>query len=247
VSKDELEVAMLPDGQTLSGMMSDKMWEDLTTALDDIPPETLDRYQPWVVSAIVAGRLRPEGDSMDYTLMMRATEQDRELVFLEDFEDVASKLDDIPPEQTVMEIAAMLYLADDYVAGIQRLMDLYRWGDVATMREEMWGIPQDAEQPEEEAEESTTNDVLLRQRNLEWFPTIKQRVHDGGSFIAVGLAHLIGPHNLLDMLEDEGYQPIRRLKHSELGKQQIGLRQAARRGTPHSLAPARAALYRLGQ
>lgn len=248
LSSEELETAMLPEGKTLSGMMSEDMWEDLTAALDDVSPERLDRFQPWVVSAMVAGRLRPKGEAMDYTFTARAAEQRRELVFLEDFVDVATKLDDIPHEQTVMQIAAMLYLADEYVAGIHRLMDLYRWGDVATMREEMWGIPQDAEQLEdEEAEESTSDDILLRQRNLDWFAAIKQHVRDGGSFIAVGLAHLIGPHNLLEMLEDEGYEPIRRLKHSQIGKQQKGLRQTGRWGNPRFPLPARAALYRLAE
>ena len=48
--------------------------------------------------------------------------------------------------------------------------------------------------------------LALRDRNREWLTkfTLAQQNHDS-IFIAAGLAHFIGPYNLLEMLRNEGF------------------------------------------
>lgn len=47
---------------------------------------------------------------------------------------------------------------------------------------------------------------LLKQRNFDWLPQIEMMLsNDNVEFVLVGAAHLVGPHGLLNLLENEGY------------------------------------------
>lgn len=48
------------------------------------------------------------------------------------------------------------------------------------------------------------SDPLLRDRNLRWLPKIDDWQLEDGTVVAAGLAHFIGPDNLLDLLRTSG-------------------------------------------
>lgn len=59
------------------------------------------------------------------------------------------------------------------------------------------------------------NEVFLKNRNELWFKEFMEAHEEYNSiFLAAGLAHLIGSHNLLDMLEKEGFS-VERMTCSE--------------------------------
>jgi uncharacterized protein YbaP (TraB family) len=49
-------------------------------------------------------------------------------------------------------------------------------------------------------------------RNQEWFPQLEKYIQLNGTFVAVGLAHLLGPHGILEWAQGKRYT-IKRSKH----------------------------------
>ncbi|MCF0195403.1 MAG: TraB/GumN family protein [Bacteroidaceae bacterium] len=49
-------------------------------------------------------------------------------------------------------------------------------------------------------------DLMLKDRNLRWLPTIETEIKQQPTFIAVGFAHVIGPNNIVDLLRAKGYK-----------------------------------------
>jgi len=51
--------------------------------------------------------------------------------------------------------------------------------------------------------------LLLSARNERWIPFLEQLAHEGGAFVAVGAAHLVGKDGVVALLRAHGYRVAR--------------------------------------
>jgi uncharacterized protein YbaP (TraB family) len=228
IADDELvRYGLLPEDVILEDLLPAEAWTELVRLLsDELPADALQVLQPWLVSIFVGQELLPDdGDvAMDLRFTEEAATAGKELLFLERFADVAALELEIPLEEQALDLAALLANPDAYREGVALLEAVYRDGDRALMRT-LLGADSNETDPADE--------LFLRRRNEAWLPQIEQQLQKP-MFIAVGLAHLLGPYDLLDMLAESGYQA--EYVGAAIDAEVAALRQASTT-PPHSIAP----------
>ncbi|HEY5950536.1 MAG TPA: TraB/GumN family protein, partial [Kofleriaceae bacterium] len=143
----------------------------------------------------------------DGVLHGRATNSHKKIVFLESLESEAAVL------EKWMNTRALKDMLDDLAGNEQRSKDMlaaYVAGDEAKLlaiqdsERQQW---KDKGRPLGEYDEQMED--LLYKRNASWIAPIEKLHAEGGGFIAVGAAHLIGPKSVLELLQQQGFKITR--------------------------------------
>lgn len=197
LSASVIESMLLPPELRLDELVPPHVWSALVELLPELRPEVLARVQPWAVSLMVQSRIVTDDvEAMDLVFTEAAANDGKNLVFLETFDEVGGALDELPLDESLDELIALVEQRDSLQAAVDALADLYRSGDADAIRQALFS--------EGEAGASREDELILRDRNLNWLPAIEAQLARGGAFIAVGLGHWIGPFNLVDLLAQRG-------------------------------------------
>lgn len=194
-----------PPGERLSSQFSDADWESIERAarLVGIPMRELERSRPWLATImistqfIVSQGLDPSA-GVDAVMAQRARELGKALDALETPTDQITLFSSLPPDvqramllQTVTEIDE----TGDYIDAINRA-----WiaGDTEELSALLHG-------PMEGFEE--VREAVLIARNRNWANIMEAWAdRPGHVLMIVGVGHLVGPDNLLDMLRARGFE-----------------------------------------
>jgi uncharacterized protein len=191
--------AMLPPGQSLRAMLGERTWLLLKEAAGDIQEEYLDRMSAWSAMQMVLARLYPTVLPLDLAMLREAEKQKKELVFLETLEFQLAMAAEVTDTKSVAE------LVDDSSEArglLSRLVTAYNAGDVAEVERAALDPANYSDRPE-------LMERVIFARNRDWIPKLLPMLDQGGTFVAVGAAHLIGPHGLLKAFEAKGYKVTR--------------------------------------
>ncbi len=192
--------AMLPPDRSLSGMVSPAVWKELVVMAKGVLPESaLDRMKPWFVIAALIGTMVPTKAPMEPAFLELASEADKRLVFLE------TPTEQIDLFEKVMDVDDLVEMVEERAKGERKLAELrraYRAGDAAAAERA-------ALDPEELEKEPAKMDALIFARNRAWMRPLVKELARGKVFVAVGLAHLLGPQGLVAALDKEGYEVVR--------------------------------------
>ena len=166
----------------------------------------IDPMQP----AIAATMLSLEGmemtPPMDGTLLGRAKNKDKRIIYLEPAA-LQAKL--LLKWMNVKALKAMLD-EENMAANLNELRDAYIIGDEAKMEAEMADDKASNLAHGYTAEEYDLQmKEMLLDRNASWIAPIEAMHAGGGGFIAVGAAHLIGKGSVLDLLTKKGFKVTR--------------------------------------
>jgi uncharacterized protein YbaP (TraB family) len=182
------DLARLPPGKGLDAQLPASDWYDLRDALRGVIKEDdLKRARPWYAMARLSATVAPSpSPTMDFALAERAKSKNVPVDALESWEVQLAAIADtvqIPDlQQAIHERGRMrcelASLKASYVAGDQPVME--RRLLIAETHE------------------------LVVERSKAWMPTI-EGLFQGGGFVAVGLAHLLGDEGVPAMLERAGY------------------------------------------
>lgn len=195
------------DGTTLRDELGEEYWKKLEAAIGAGAAQQMLNVKPMIPATMLAMRGLPNTPSMDGVLHGRAVNQKKNIVFLEPIELQVELL------EKWMNARALKDLLDDLPGSEARAKDLlaaYVSGDSAAIlavhdrERELWlekGRP--AREYEEQMED------LLYKRNAAWIAPIEKLHAEGGGFIAVGAAHVVGPRGVLDLLEKKGFAVTR--------------------------------------
>jgi uncharacterized protein YbaP (TraB family) len=195
------------DGTTLKDELGPEYWKKLEDALGAAQAAQLNKLKPMVPATLISLRGLPQTAPMDGVLHARATRQNKHIVFLEPFELQATVL------LKWMNARALKDMLDDIAgtdARAKKMLDAYVAGEgeqLMAVFEEERAIWKKNGRPESEFDEQMTD--LLYKRNASWIASIEKLHAEGGGFVAVGAAHLIGPGSVLDLLEKQGYKVTR--------------------------------------
>ena len=193
---------MLPEGQTLRGLMTDEQRAAYEGGLAKIglPAEAFDMMEPWLAAiALVQIVTQATGYDKDRgveTVLEATVPEGTERIGLETIEFQLSVFDELPIDQ---QILYLIEGSEDPLEGIEtlnQLVDVWARGDIEAlgklMNEGFMAHPNLAER-------------LLYQRNANWAEWLDVRMDDPGTvFVAVGAGHLAGEKSVQDYLAERG-------------------------------------------
>jgi len=206
-----IQAALLPPERSLSSIVGKAVWERLLARIGgQIPPPMLDRLEPWL-PAVMLGlqdlaraleQLKPGSETrlMDVELMKQAKALGKELAHFETVEQQIAIFESIPLEEQVRELSDTLESDDSGQA--HALLTSFEAGDQEALARAIFDNEQQQSAP-------GFYDRVLYERNVRWLPVIENEIARGGSFIAVGAAHLLGERGLLAELTKRGYTVAR--------------------------------------
>lgn len=193
------------DGSSLEDELGPEYWKKLEDAMGAQEAARLRGFKPMIPATVLSMRGLPQTAPMDGVLFGRATNQKKNIVYLEAIEAEGAVL------EKWMNAKALKDMLDDLALGEKRSKDMlaaYIAGDenrILALNEEEKADFLKHGRTQKEYDEQMED--LLYHRNASWIPGI-EKMH-GGAFIAVGAMHLIGPKSVLELLQQKGYKVTR--------------------------------------
>jgi uncharacterized protein YbaP (TraB family) len=194
----------LPDGQTLSEVISQETYELLGQRLLELEldPKLFERSRPWMLAVtLTALELQRAGysqsDGVDLHFYRRAKEDDKALTGLETVDFQIGLFAGLSREQDEAFLRYTLHEIETVIPLVDRLVSSWDAGDV----EEVAGLLSEGyeEFPELFAR-------LVTDRNRRWLPELEGLLRGNETaFAVVGALHLVGEHGLIEMLRKRGY------------------------------------------
>lgn len=157
--------------------------------------------RPWS-AGLTIGQAMAEKAGMKAELgveaVLGAEVGEKSVKFLEDGAQVLLNMAQIDDEAQLAEFETALRILVDNPYQTDFLQEAWRDGDLAALKQmTMSQMPAGSEMYR----------VMIRDRNRAWTPKLVEELQgEGVSFVAVGAAHLIGPHGLPRLLSREGYE-----------------------------------------
>lgn len=187
--------------------LGEKHWKKLEDTIGADVAARLDGMKPMVAATMMSMRGLPNTTQMDTLLLARAQNKHKKIVYLEKAEHEAAIL------EKWMNLKALKAMLDDVEAGAkqtQEMLEAYVTGDDVKMVALSDGEKANAlKHGYTEAEYNESMQDMLYGRNAAWIEPIEKLHAEGGGFVAVGAMHLVGPKNVLAMLEAKGYKITR--------------------------------------
>lgn len=197
-----LAQAMLPQGQSLRGLMSaeDKTRYETALAGLDLPAQSFDGYEPWLAAMVLSvAPLAKEGFStangVDEALGVKAKARQLKHGALETYEYQLGLFDSLPLDTQKVYLSRVVQDLPNIKQDIGRMVDAWKHGDAEQLAELM----NDGE------DYPGMFELLLTNRNRNWAVWIKERLKQPGTvFLAVGAGHLAGPGSVQEQLGAHG-------------------------------------------
>ena len=189
--------------ETLDEDLGPAYYKKLEDALGKNEAAMMKPLKPMIPATLLSLRRFPKTPPMDGVLHARASNAHKKLVYLEPIETQVAVLD---KWMNVRALKDMLDDLDGTDARAKQMADAYIAGDGDTLmavferERELW---KQKGRPESEFDEQMAD--LLYKRNASWIEPIEKLHAEGGGFIAVGAAHLLGPKSVLELLAARGF------------------------------------------
>ncbi len=204
-----MELGRLPTPVPLASRLSDdlKPQADALLKATGLPPGALDGMESWLAALtlvqieVARAGLDPSA-GVDLALIARARAAAKPLVGLETVRGQLALFDGLPEADQRLLLASAIADAGKTAEQMQDLVAAWAAGDVERILKDF----DDASlSPELEKR-------LFRDRNVAWADWVQAALkRPGRHFMAVGAAHMAGPHSLIAMLKARGLR-VRRLQ-----------------------------------
>jgi uncharacterized protein YbaP (TraB family) len=200
-------LALLPQGQTLRGGMSEsdrQAFEGAMTA-NGLAPGAYDRFEPWFAAVALSNvPLAKAGydpaSGVEATLDARAKILKRPHIGLETPEYQLSLFDALPAETQKNYLNEIVKHSPTLASELIAIVEEWKRGNPGKLAELMNA---DEDDPHMVA-------VLLTNRNYAWAQWIKARMAKPGKiFLAVGAGHMAGRGSVIDQLQKLGFTATR--------------------------------------
>ena len=133
---------------------------------------------------------------MDLELITLARKQDKAVRYLESMDEQIAVFESVPIEEQVSELKRAL--TDDGAAQSRALVHAFASGDEKQLAQAVFDDSQLSRAP-------GFYKAVLFDRNDRWIPMIERAMSEQPTFVAVGVAHLLGSRGLISQLKQRGY------------------------------------------
>jgi uncharacterized protein YbaP (TraB family) len=205
-----MQAMMLPPERTLSAVAGSAVFGRLAEELgEDVPAAVLERLRPWAASAVFvqhwvsANVPGAPAEGMDLEIIAGARARGQRLLFLEEAQAQLDILRDVPDGFFLDSLGEILTEEGEAERQIGGLLRSYLAGDVAGIEALLFDAEDVRTSPE-------YYDLFLYRRNAAWMIGLEPLLRaEGGIFVAVGLAHMLGPRGLVEALRAKGFTVTR--------------------------------------
>ena len=193
--------AMLPEAETLRGLLTDEQRTKFEAALaaNGLKPDQLDRFKPWfAANTLVLAPLLKKGFAVasgsEGVIEARATKGTARLA-LESGDQQLALFDGMPRDLQIANLMEVVEKMGELDERMDRTVSAWLMGDVAAV----------AAESEAKDDDPRMAEALLYPRNRAWAEWIAERLATPGRvFVAVGAGHLAGEHSVQVALADKG-------------------------------------------
>ena len=205
MQRDVMELAALPEGQTLEQQLGPQVYERFATqsrALG-IEPTMLNNFRPWFAAiTLVQLQLMKMGfdpeSGVERRLTARAATDGKPIQGLETPREQLEIMARLPEKQQREFLLYSVEDADRMTSEVDKLVAAWRQGDatqMAKLLQEGFDEYPDLYRP------------LTVDRNRKWIPQIEQLLDGRDDYlVVVGALHLVGTDSVIDLLERKGYK-----------------------------------------
>ena len=202
------EFGYLPEGQTLSMMLTPSAVVSLQQLIDGLPldPSELNRLRPWLAQLTVISTARREQNfsvayGADMQIMVYAAEHRRRTRYLETMRQQLELFAKAGRENAVENFEGLVERLLHAPRDIEGAINTWLSGNAEAIGERLsLAMENDPE----------AKKILLDDRNAAWAQGIDAMLREGGRyFVTVGVGHLGGPGNVLDLLCARGWAVVR--------------------------------------
>ena len=199
--------AMLPEGQTLRGLMTDEQKATYEAGLAKlgVPPQALDRLEPWLASIsltqVMMQKAGITGENGVEKVLESIVPEGTERGSLETVEFQLDIFDSLPLDKQMTYLIEGIEKQDEGMAMLTKLIDEWKVGNV----EELGGMLREVAESDPVLAER-----LFYARNANWAAWIDERLDAPGTvFMAVGAGHLAGDKSVQDYLAERNISVTR--------------------------------------
>ena len=195
------------DAHGLQKALSEKTWAELVERAEalGIPAQAIGRFHPWYASIVLSIQYaQAQGFLSEYgaeaVLTARAKAAGIPVVGLETAHDQLSSLADHPKRIQIMMLEDTLEELEELPRILEDMTRAWVSGDAAAIDELIVGGA--SEIPE-------LFEAVIVRRNLNWLVPLEERLaRPGVTFVAVGVAHLVGEDSVVALLRGKGYSVV---------------------------------------
>lgn len=202
---------MMNSLETIDDILTEEEQEKLTEFLKDKNALSYDLlkffkigYISNYLSLLPIMELELTGSGVDEYFITLAHNENKEIIELETYEDQLSLLLDYSDEFYISQINDVI---ENYDYSVESLRNLYESYLKANKNELENLINESNTQAELTEEERNYNEEILTKRNIKMSNKIEEFLKENkGTFMIVGLAHIIGENGIIDILESNNYK-----------------------------------------
>ncbi len=201
-----MQHARYQDGRTLRQVLSAKTYRKLAqfASVQGVDLATLDSFKPDFVlltlMQIALQKAGMAGEGVDMYYFKQAMADTKPLLFLETVEQQLTMLLNASAAHEEVFVRQNLQQLSDLEQQLNQIISAWRRGDANALSKLAMAF---TDTPEGKA----FYDVLLVQRNKNWLPQIEQMLTTPEvELVLVGALHLAGDDNVLQLLQQQGYQ-----------------------------------------
>ncbi|MDX1460917.1 MAG: TraB/GumN family protein [Xanthomonadales bacterium] len=202
------EVMLLPEGQSLPGLIGDDLYAQVSVALGSygIPDAQLRRMKPWAAMMTLSVPPPETGFFMDFSLSLRAAGSGLEVIGLETLDEQLGFLENMSLGMQRDMLVQAVAEAGQVHAAHDKLVELYLANDLAALEEE--ARAQMADVGDQARAYFIEHGIELRNQRM--FDRLQAALAGDRVFVAVGALHLPGDTGLIRLLRQAGYrlQPL---------------------------------------
>ena len=192
----------MKDGKTLKDYVSEEEFtaiDSLFTNQAGMSINMMQNIKPFFLTSMLYPKMMDcPMESFELELMKATKEQNEEVYGLETIEDQLQVFETIPYEDQVTDLIRMAKdnLAYDK-ATFAKMFKIYEEENITAMLDMM----------DDENNKTTAKhqDILLKNRNINWIPRIEEYAKAQPTFFGVGAGHLAGEYGVIKLLRKAGF------------------------------------------
>ena len=203
-----VQKAMLPQGKVLADVIDADAYRLVTQHMSalGVDVKALEHFEPWFLALTVLDigmrklGFQPDRGVEQYVLA-RARGAGKEIVGLETLEFQIGLFDALPPEQQQAMLEQTLDEIDEGAEVLSKMVAAWRAGELESLSSELL---------EDFGDFPGLYEKLVTNRNNAWVPKLERLLTDGQHhLVVVGALHLVGPDNVIELLEERGLKAER--------------------------------------
>ena len=211
---------MMKDGVTLDELLSEKEYAEVSGFFEEmgLPMFLLNKVKPMFLSMLAEVNMDPSAMQSDNILSYemelyeKAQGLKKDVGGLETVGYQMSLFDSIPYKDQAMMLLDAVRGTSVESDLFDQTIELYKTQNIEAMVTMIGNS--------ETQENSNYEDVLLRNRNLNWIPVMSKLMATGPVFFAVGAGHLGGETGVIRLLRKQGYTLTPVSTHKSTGQKQ---------------------------